>query len=267
MITFEGLGYFGRFGNQMFQYASGLGISIQNHQKFGFPSENSEIIRTGVLGYDEKCVLDECFNLTCSRYEGTKGFRTGVDTSSEFNHEWFDIGENINIHGYFQDEKYFKHCENLIRSEFEFNDSIKETATAELNKLKNSSNEPLISVHVRRGDYLQLSDVHPPCSLEYYNEAFDISSVLNEGRFLVFSDDISWCKENFKLDNIIFSEVNDSYTEMCMMTMCDHHIIANSSFSWWGAWLGHNKSKTVIAPQRWFADRTTTIQCEEWNLI
>ena len=267
MITFEGLGYFGRFGNQMFQYASGLGVAIKNNQSFGFPTQNSTVVQTGVLGYDERCVLDDCFDLTCIRYDGSKDYRTGVDTSSQFNPQWFTVGADINMHGYFQDERYFKHCEDKIRNEFSFKEDIRAKANENLKKIRSFPDEKLTSVHVRRGDYLKLSDVHPPCSLEYYKSAFDISSVLDETKFLVFSDDIEWCKENFTEHDMTFCSVNDSYTEMCMMTLCDHHIIANSSFSWWGAWLGHNKQKTVIAPKTWFADRDTDIQCNDWTLI
>jgi hypothetical protein len=115
-------------------------------------------------------------------------------------------------------------------------------------KIKNNENYPIISLHVRRGDYLQLSSLN--LNLEYYKEALDIFiSKYQYFKLLIFSDDINWCKQVFLADNVFFSENNSNYVDMCMMTLCDDNIIANSSFSWWGAYLNKNPNKIVICPE------------------
>ena len=110
--------------------------------------------------------------------------------------------------------------------------------------------ENLCSIHVRRGDYLGLPNHHPACPLEYYEEA--MKQMDDSKIFLVFSDDFGWCKENFTNSNVIFIEDNKDYIDLFLMTLCQNNIIANSSFSWWGAWLNQNENKKVIAPNKWF---------------
>ena len=107
-----------------------------------------------------------------------------------------------------------------------------------------------IALHVRRGDYVKNSANHPPCSLEYYQkglEQFD-----SDRNVIVFSDDPEWCNENFTDDRFLISENTDNRVDLCLMSLCNDFIIANSTFSWWGAWLSTNKNKKVIAPIQWF---------------
>ena len=107
-----------------------------------------------------------------------------------------------------------------------------------------------ISLHVRRTDYVEKSQDHPPCSLDYYKEA--LTHFDDDRQVIIFTDDIPWCKsqEIFSGDRFLISETEDNVYDLCLMSMCKSHIIANSSFSWWGAWLAD--SDKVIAPKRWF---------------
>jgi len=121
-----------------------------------------------------------------------------------------------------------------------------------------------ISLHIRRGDYVSnvyTNSVHGTCSLDYYQQAVTLlESKLNNPHFFIFSDDLAWAKEHLSfIENVTFVELDvniPDHDEMFLMSQCLHHIIANSSFSWWGAWLNKNLDKIVIAPKRWFIDET-----------
>jgi hypothetical protein len=152
--------------------------------------------------------------------------------------------------GYFQTEKYFEHCSDLIRGFFKFNSET-------IKKAKNNfpsfpKDVEFVSIHLRRGDYVGLQQFHPIMDSDYYFEAMN---EFMEGNycFLIFSDDIAYCKELFgKQENIVYIEGNNPEIDMCMMSICHHNVIANSSFSWWGAWLNTNPNKKVVAPKKWF---------------
>jgi len=162
----------------------------------------------------------------------------------------------LTIEGYFQSEKYFEHCKDEIRHIFTFKDIIYDYLKNKYKTIFNLKNlRNLVAVHIRRGDYVKLSEYHPPLPMSYYKEAvkhFDIDNSV----FLVFSDDIEFCKENLKLPvkSIFYIEGNNEGQDLCLQTMCDNYIIANSSFSWWGQWLGKNDDKIVVAPSKdkWF---------------
>jgi len=110
------------------------------------------------------------------------------------------------------------------------------------------------SIHVRRQDYLQLSDYHHNLTVDYYKKAIWTLNPFKVDKFLVFSDDIKWCKETFTEDHFIFMDSVD-YIALYQMILCDHNIIANSSLSWWGAYLDENFSKVIIAPEKWFGHK------------
>jgi hypothetical protein len=168
---------------------------------------------------------------------------------------------NIYLIGYWQSENYFKSQEAQIRNDFRFRFPL--TGKNEYwEQLINSTNA--ISLHVRRTDMINNPDIvktHGSCGLDYYLEAANrISDGLEQPVFFIFSDDPEWCKENLHLSwpvHYIDNNQGDlAYIDMQLMSMCKHHVIANSSFSWWGAWLNTSNSKRVIAPKRWFADNT-----------
>ena len=126
------------------------------------------------------------------------------------------------------------------------------------------------AIHVRRGDYVRHSNHHPVQTMDYFNKGIDVVKD-NTYTFLVFSDDIEWCKEHFKVDNIIYIEDEKDYIEIYLMSLCDNDIIANSSFSWWGSFLNKNPNKKVFAPSIWFGPRGprnfVDIFQPEWTVI
>lgn len=165
--------------------------------------------------------------------------------------------DNIYLEGYWQSEKYFKEIEEIICKEF----SIKNEPDELNNRLARMiESTEAVSVHVRRGDYVTnktTSDFHGICSWAYYMEAVEkIALQVPQPHFFIFSDDPEGVKENVKFNYpVTFIDSNGpekAYEDLRLMTLCKYHIIANSSFSWWGAWLCRNPSKRVIAPKKWF---------------
>jgi hypothetical protein len=258
-IGYNRLGSNGRLGNQMFQYAGLRGIAIHKGYDWVIPP---------FYGYgDSNYGLFDCFKMSSVKEENF-GHVQGKSIQSgcfHFSQEFFDnCPDNINLHDYFTTEKYFKNIEDLIRNDFEFNDKILNPCKEIFVDLKNP-----IFLHVRRSDYIGSQAHHPLCSLQYYENAlkhFDESSPV-----LVFSDDIEWCRgqELFSSDRFMLSEYQEKYPQksdtndgkqnalipyfdLCMMTLCTGGIIANSTLSWWGAWLIENPTQPIIAPDHWF---------------
>jgi hypothetical protein len=165
----------------------------------------------------------------------------------EFGYEELIPEDGTNYIGYFQSEKYFPDVE-MIRKLFKFTLPVD---TEEIVKLL--SDNVTCSIHVRRGNYLDLSYRHTVLDMNYYNKAIRAMRSSGVHRFFIFSDDIEWCKENFKGPEFAFLQSKD-YIEMWLMSICNNNIIANSSFSWWGAYLGNPENRLIIAPSQWFAD-------------
>ena len=271
----------GRLGNQMFQLAAAIGIAKERGFETGIPIENCtrEIgngpidVKTG-LPMNVKCDLLDCFNIP-SKYlipfSEVKPQYIYYEGDFKFNPQVLSLGTNTDLSGYFQTEEYFKKCREEILEIFTFKEEYVKEAKFFLEKIHSLSiGKDIVSLHVRRGDYTLYPNHHPVCSVEYYQSAiekFDLKNSL----FLVFSDDIEWCKKEFSGNNFIFSDTKNPYVDLAIMTMCDHHIIANSSFSWWGAWLNPSEDKIVVAPSRWFGPAmnkdTSEIYCEGWKII
>lgn len=241
MITYEKLGINGRLGNQMFQYAVLLGIKAKKGFSIVLNEELSNTLE-----------LVKNFNISECHFYNKRDISYKFTYKEEFFH--YDrrlinkVTDGYNLEGYFQTHKYFEHCDDLVRDQFTFSNEIVERANNFLNPIKKDFQ--IVTLHVRRTDYVNLPNHHPLCSIEYYKNAINEFNE-NETLFLVCSDDIQWCRENIQAKNIAFSN-NDTFTDMCLMTMADHNIIANSSYSWWGSWLNPNKDKKVIAPSTWF---------------
>lgn len=255
-ISYNRLGSNGRLGNQMFQYAGLRGIAARHNYDWVVPSPNSY----GDANYG----LFECFEMSSVSEEnfGITPYQSIVTGCFEFNQQFFDsCPDNVNLHDYFQTEKYFKNVEDIIRRDFEFKNDIKEPCLEITEQYKD-----FIFLHVRRGDYLNQPQYHPVCSLEYYQKA--LAEFPDDVPVFVFSDDLDWCRENFTDDRFLIpdenplynhlSDTNDGrvrspipYYDLCMMSMSSGGIIANSSMSWWGAWLQNGRGK-VIAPKTWF---------------
>lgn len=256
-IGYNRLGSNGRLGNQMFQYAGLRGIAANKNYDWVIPKPDS-------YG-DSNYGLFDCFEMS-SVTENNFGFVDGQSIQTgcfHFSKDFFDAcPDNINLHDYFQSEKYFENVSDIIRQDFTFKKEILDACLEVVSDLKDP-----IFIHVRRGDYLKQTDSHPVCPISYYEKS--LKHFKSESPVLVFSDDLNWCRENFTDDrfmipteNPIYNHTADSgdgrvksfipYYDLCMMSLCSGGIIANSSMSWWGAWLIKNPSQPIVAPSPWF---------------
>ncbi len=162
--------------------------------------------------------------------------------------------------GYFQTEKYFKDIRNILLEDFSVKEPLSEEA---LNWEKLTKDTLSVSLHVRRGDYVT-NPHHVLQNLEYYHRALEVIEKRIDSNFtlFIFSDNIEWVKENFKTSHSTYyvsSSALEDYEEIYIMSKCGHNIIANSSFSWWGAWLNENSEKIVIAPSDWITDEKISV--------
>jgi hypothetical protein len=220
----------GRTANQMFQIAALMGYAKKHKCEWGFPSDTREVPHLRKM-FPNIPVLDGNFR------------RANYADPSQFNYEPLpDFGRDTTLVGFFQSEKYFEAADDQIRQMFKL----------DINPVD------AVSIHVRRGDYVQHSNSFPPINEEYI--ALAIGKLMNNGymnagdKVIFFSDDIEWCKRQFKNPRIEYSEGRNEFEDLSLMASCKHHIIANSSFSWWGAWLGHNPDKRIVSPSflNWF---------------
>ena len=249
----------GGLGNQMFQYAGLRGIAANRGFDWVIPIPES-------YG-DSNYGLFDCFIMSSVKEENF-GFlnKQSVQTGQfHFSLDFFNnCADNVNLHDYFQSEKYFLNISDIIRRDFVFKDNILEPCKEIVGELNNP-----IFLHVRRGDYLNSQHAHPVCSVGYYQRA--LSHFDSDSQVLVFSDDIEWCRQQelFQDDRFMLSEYQELYSQtcatndgrqnalipyfdLCMMSLCDGGIVANSSMSWWGAWLIENPTSRIIAPNPWF---------------
>ena len=256
-IGYNRLGSNGRLGNQMFQYAALRGISAHKNYEWVIPKPDSY----GESNYG----LFDCFEMS-SVTEENFGFVNGQSVYTgcfNFSKEFFDnCPDNVNLHDYFQTEKYFENIVDVIRKDFSFKVEIKNACLEIISDIDNP-----IFIHVRRGDYLNQPDNHPACPLSYYQKSLELFD--KNSPVFVFSDDLEWCRKNFTEDRFLIptenpiynhlSDTNDGrvksfipYYDLCMMSMCSGGIIANSSLSWWGAWLIENPTQPIVSPTPWF---------------
>jgi hypothetical protein len=270
MISFNKLGNMGRLGNQMFQYAALKGIARFNDYEFMIPHPESD--RSDNYGVFDCFKMSDCGAL----YGEQSNVRNILIENFHFDANFYlTCPDNVNIEGFFQTEKYFKNIKDEILNDFTFKEEWVEKSEKIIN---NIDSEKVVALHVRRGDpnfwwaYTNLSQHHPPCTEEYYLKALE--NFGDDYKVLVISDLIEWCKEQPWLqgDRFIFSEESSSkfsdrscvpYVDLCLMSMCDDIIIANSSMSWWGAWLNKNPNKKVIAPQTWFGPAYSHFSMED----
>tara|TARA_R100001509_G_C4863887_1_gene214372 strand:- start:140 stop:901 length:762 start_codon:yes stop_codon:yes gene_type:complete len=180
--------------------------------------------------------------------------------SVPFWYEDVQIRDNVNYEGFFQCEKYFP-GRDFILNLFKPSKWIER----EIEKYNEYLTGTTCSIHVRRGDYLKF-DLHYVRDREYYQKGMDVVGEVD--RYLVFSDDLEWCKQNFIGDKFIFIENEKDYVELFLQSKCTHNIISSSSFSWWGAYLNKNKDKTVVGPKQWFTvEKRNDIIPERWETI
>lgn len=180
-----------------------------------------------------------------------------------FQNDLLEIDKPCYIKGFFQTEKYFKDIREDLIKDFSLKVDLNEQNKKMLEKIKSTNS---VSIHFRRGDYTKkrVADKYGSCSVEYYKNA--VEYIMNNTEapitLFIFSDDIEWVRNNVKFDcEIVYADINSGkqgYFDLELMKNCKHNIIANSSFSWWGAWLNENYNKIVVAPQWWMKNIDTT---------
>jgi hypothetical protein len=234
----------GGLGNQLFQWAYGKSLAVKhNTNLFLDTSFYSNQIGNTPRSYE----LNKFPNFNHQNTEVEPKSTIKVNDNFYHNELSYNQDYNYELDGFWQSEKYFLNISDLVREQLQPTNQI-------IEKLKKHINGNSISLHIRRTDYVTSNGYHPVQSIDYYNKALEI--IGDYDQLLIFSDDINWCKENLNYKNMVFIENQTNIEDMWLMSLCNHNIIANSSFSWWGAWLNKNEDKIVIAPKNWFGDFT-----------
>ena len=284
----------GGLGNQMFQYALGRSLAYKNNTELKLDViDLNKKVKQGTQRHYALNVFKIQENFVDEKeVKELKGGRDGIffgvmqkigffkknnyiiEPKFSFNPEVLKVGKNAYLQGYWQSEKYFKDIRDVICQEF----TLKDEYSIEDNEIvKEIKNYNTVSLHIRRGDYIadaKINKFHGCCSLGYYNRAVEyIAKKVKNPVFYIFSDDIEWVKENLKINfptKYVSDGILKDYEELILMSYCKHNIIANSSFSWWGAWLNDNPEKIVITPNQWFADKsidTSDVIPENWKRL
>ena len=262
MIGFNALGRMGRLCNQMFQYAALRGLSSKIGAEICIPYYQQAV--DDGIGNMLRTELFDSFNLKVKTGLLNNGHAPVVqERFFHFDQELFDhCPDHVSLQGYFQTEKYFKHIEHQIRDEFTFFHEILDPCKEMISSVSNP-----IALHIRRGDYIINSENHFNLPIEYYEAALKYFD--DDRNVIVFSDDSKWCHDQslFSDDRFIVSDNDDNRVDLCLMSLCSDFIIANSTYSWWGAWLSSNKNKKVIAPVQWFGKTGYTKDHDTKDLI
>ncbi|KAA6332207.1 O-antigen biosynthesis glycosyltransferase WbnK [termite gut metagenome] len=259
-------------GNQMFIYAfyiqmkkrfPAIKLDISSMGKQAAKNSNYEIAQIFHLKPDEYYVPKQLKKIMTSLFFKKVREKFYIPYSSE-NYTRNYFWPFIYYKGFFQSEKFFLDIADQVRDIFSFDETIINEKTAKCLKQIIALKDCSVSVHIRRGDYLYAKQVKRfggICTLEYYQKAINlILKKVHNPIFFIFSDDINWVKKNLPLHDATYIDWNlnkDSWQDMFLISRCGHNIIANSSFSWWAAWLNRNKNKIIIAPERWFRDKET----------
>ncbi len=276
MIIFE---LSGGLGNQMFQ------VAVAHSYQLRFPNIEIVIDVSQFNNNIRKLELDKFFyikenflfinqpilsdNLIIRNFSNLLGNKIFIESNPFiFDEKLFKCKDGKKIRGYFQSEKYFSGIRDEIIKIFKF-PILALASIAENIKAIQECNS--VSLHVRRGDYISNKSAnayHGVLSLDYYKQAAaKINYIVQEPHYFIFSDDTNWVKSNLNfVPSATFVDINkgdNSYLDMYLMSQCKHNIIANSSFSWWGAWLNQNEEKIVIAPQKWLANNELNQQPQD----
>lgn len=267
----------GGFGNQLFQYATGRALAEERKEALlldlSYLNQNPKGAYTQrVFELNQIKYIAQIADPAQIKKFSSRGFFSRVlnktriksnftfnETTSGYMPNIHQLPANVLLDGYWQTEKYFNAIRatllNEIRPSTEF--TAKGKFYAENIKKLNS-----VSIHIRRGDYIhhkKANDYHVICNLDYYKKAVEILESSNSNlQYYIFSDDIEWCKSNFdflkKVEFVVDENDKKSSQDLFLMSYCKHNIIANSSYSWWAAWLNTNREKIVVAPELWFKE-------------
>ena len=260
-ISYNRLGSNGRLGNQMFQYASLRGIAWYNHYNWMIPPED--------CNHKDNYGLFETFKMTHAKPENI-GFNEGMtiqETTHAFDNSLFHCTDGVNLDGYMQTEQYFMHMSEQIHEDFTFKDDFLEPCKEVIESI---DGDPIF-LHIRQSDNIGREQYHPILPTSYFEQA--LAHWDEERPCFVFTDDMEWCQNEpfFSSDRFLFNDSNQRYkyqtidglgkmqntllpqVDLCLMSLCSGGIIANSSFSWWGAYLQKDRGQIIAPnPEKWF---------------
>lgn len=284
----------GGLGNQMFQYAAGRCLAHLHETELLMDTSYLEKDPQGA--YTRRKLELDVFNIDLKiatkadverfNVEGSNKYSRALqrrlpilftnvyvaESSTTFHKEFFSYPENTYLDGFWQSELYFNTVESILVNDFVLKDPLNRENRDWLKKIEGCES---VSLHVRRGDYISNAAAqshHGSCDVDYYKKAIEcIKEDYKEIEIFVFSDDLNWCKANLRIkETLHFVDANqkeNQHLDMFLMSHCRHNVIANSSFSWWAAWLNRNDDKIVIAPMKWFNDpsiKTYDLIPKEW---
>jgi hypothetical protein len=265
----------GGLGNQMFQYAFGFNLAKKHRtiHRLHFISHKSNTPRHFELNNlrisNKMATMPELNRVGIPQsklsilFEKLRLKRSHIINEDESSYQLLtdELPEKSYIQGYWQSEKFFIDSASELRKEFSFKKKLLGKNILLASQIQQCN---AIAVHIRRGDYvtnINASKYHGTCTIEYYKKGIQlIQSRISNPIFYYFSDDPEWTKNNLGSNTndcyIDWNQGEDSYIDMQLISLCKHSIIANSSFSWWGAWLNSNRSKLIVAPRKWYEDQS-----------
>lgn len=236
-----------RFGNQLFFVSATIGTAIKNNTEYGFTSQ------MGHSGVYYQGIFEKELPITTVIPEN-KFHQSG------FGYEEINV-QHAELIGYYQSEKFFKHCEEIIRNQFKFKSDVVSFVFEKYPTIKES-----LSIHIRRGDYVNQPNHHPVVPVSYYEKI--LNQISNEyEKVFVFSDDIDWVKEKFVGDKFVFPQFdsNNDMNSFVLMSLAKDNVIGNSTYSWWAAWLNKNENKKVYTPnyKQWFGPSYSNLDTKD----
>jgi len=269
----------GGLGNQLFQYATGKGLSLDKNVPLlldlgWFDSQVKRKYQLDLLNisaniahnYEVEKIKNNKSNNVIESIERKSGIKIPWITrsvfieknSGYFDKDLFSCPKNCYISGYWQCEKYFMHIKDVLQKEFSLIQDFSDKTRSISIQMQSDTNS--VSVHVRRGDYVNEGVGHYVNTMDYYQRAINfLQDHSVKPKLYVSSDDLSWTRENlYFYPDVTFIDSDicrNDVEELLLMTYCHHHINANSSFSWWGAWLNEQPDSIVTVPNKWFTDR------------
>lgn len=263
----------GGLGNQMFCYAYAktleqkgytVKIDISTYESYtlhgGFQLDKYDMDLPYSTKEENKSYYSNSVLARIMRKIGIRSSNVIKEKNLLFDEILIKVEDNNFISGYFQSEKYFINIRDILLKQFTIKQNISSYTHDIADKIKKRSNS--CSIHIRRGDFTNSNNIsiHGVCPAEYYLSAIKyLKQKTDIEEYFIFSDDIKWCKENLQVEKATFIENTKQripHEDIYLMSLCKNNIIANSTFSWWGAWLNQNNKKIVIAPKQWFADET-----------
>lgn len=257
----------GGLANNLFGIACAYAYSLKYDKELVLVNEKIGIVHNSLDTYKNNILSKLNF---VEKYDFS-GFEVYSEPQFSFVEIPFIKG-NVLLTGYYQSIKYFSEYEKEIRELFSFPEELVKSLKE---KYKDVLNKNTCSIHVRRTNYLQLSDHHPVQSINYYMKAVREIDKFGDSIFLIFSDDIEFCKSSMFPDipeKFIYIQGQKDWEDLLLMSVCDNNIIANSSFSWFGSYLNNNLDKRIIAPSKWFGHAkqdcdTKDLYCKKWIII